>query len=603
MSISRGVRTRVSLCSTILLLAALPAAADVIRVPAGGNLQAAFDSAASGDTIVLQAGATYSGNFSLRARPMTAPLVIRTEQPAGVTFPGRGTWPTPAHAVHYAKIVSPNTMPALRVRPGMHLVTLEHLEFRATHNQYAVLELGAVGSAQTSIDLAPREIVLDRIFMSVPDGVGVRRGVALNSAKTRIIDCYIAGFKYAGEDAQAIAGWNGPGPFDIEHNYLVGAGENFLLGGSDPSIPGLVPTGVRFVRNYLTKPLSWKGSAWTVKNLFELKNAQDVLIEGNIFEHNWAAAQNGLAILFTPRNQYGSNPDTIVQRVVFRHNIVRHVSGVFNILGRDNEQFSQETNDILIEHNLFYDVSWSRWGGTGRLLQVLGGRDIRVRHNTSVDQSGQVVLVDVAAVTGFVLENNISNYGSYGIHGSGTSPGNSTIAKWLPGAVVLGNVIPAAPSSSYPIGNAYPKTWSEVQLQADYTLAPTSPFVAAGTGGQPPGADMGALHVAHLVPIMCFDPFTEPAGVEQEPPGPPGGMVPNESGIQAPWSSPAPAPPVPQPSAAGIAASPAPANGGAVTPPPVPSQANSPAPGAAAPGQATRAPAAGTAPSRTSARH
>jgi hypothetical protein len=74
---------------------------------------------------------------------MTAPLVIRTEQPAGVTFPARGSWPLPADAVNYAKIVSPNTMPAFQVRPGMHFVTFEHVEFRATHNQYAVLELGA----------------------------------------------------------------------------------------------------------------------------------------------------------------------------------------------------------------------------------------------------------------------------------------------------------------------------------------------------------------------------------------------------------------------------------------------------------------------------
>jgi hypothetical protein len=353
-----------------------------------------------------------------------------------------------------------------------------------------------VGSSQTSLDLAPREIVLDRIFMNVPDSVGVRRGIALNSAKTRIIDCYIAGFKYAGEDAQAIAGWNGPGPFDIEHNYLVGAGENFLLGGSDPSIPASCPTGVRFVRNYLTKPLSWKGSAWTVKNLFELKNAQDVLIEGNVFEHNWAAAQNGLAILFTPRNQYGGNPATVVQRVVFRNNIVRHVSGVFNILGRDNLQFSQETNDILIENNLFYDVDWTQFGGTGRLLQFLGGYDIRVRNNTSVDQDGQIVLADVAPTYGVVLENNIFNYGNYGIHGSGTAPGNPSIAKWLPGAVILGNVIPTAPASSYPAGNHYPSSWSVVQLQSDYTLAATSPYKGAGTDGRDPGVDMARLQAA-----------------------------------------------------------------------------------------------------------
>lgn len=492
----RGVCTRVSLLIAVLLTTAAPSTAGQIAVPAGGDLQAALDAAVSGDTIVLEAGATYTGNFVLRARPMTAPLVIRTAPPAGVTFPARGSWPVPADAVAYAKIVSPNTMPAFQVRPGMHFVTFEHVEFRAVHGQYAVMELGSVGSAQTTYDLAPREIVLDHVFMNVPDTIGVRRGVALNSAKTRIVDCYIAGFKYVGEDAQAIVGWNGPGPFDIEHNYLVGAGENFMLGGSDPSIPGMVATGVRFVRNYLTKPRTWQGSSWTVKNIFELKNAQDVLVEGNIFEHNWTAAQNGFAILFTPRNQYGGNPETVVQRVVFRHNIVRHVSAVFNILGQDYNYPSQVTNDILIENNLFEDVDWSQFKGTGRLLQIEGAHDVVVRNNTSPHNDGQLVFAYGRASHGFVLENNVINYGNYGIHGDGTAPGNSTIATWLPGALILGNVIPAAPSSSYPAGNYYPKAWADVQLQSDYSLAATSPFATGGTDGNAPGVDLPSLFAA-----------------------------------------------------------------------------------------------------------
>jgi hypothetical protein len=96
-----------------------------------------------------------------------------------------------------------------------------------------------------------------------------------------------------------------------------------------------------------------------------------------------------------------------------------------------------------------------------------------------------------------VLENNVVNYGNYGIHGDNTAPGNDTIAKWLPGAVVLGNVIPPnAPTSSYPAGNYYPRSWTEVQLQADYQLAPTSPYIAGGTDGKAPGFDLAALSAA-----------------------------------------------------------------------------------------------------------
>ena len=36
-------------------------------------------------------------------------------------------------------------------------------------------------------------------------------------------------------------GWNGPGPFLIENNYLEAAGENIMFGGNDPSHPAADP--------------------------------------------------------------------------------------------------------------------------------------------------------------------------------------------------------------------------------------------------------------------------------------------------------------------------------------------------------------------------
>ena len=40
--------------------------------------------------------------------------------------------------------------------------------------------------------------------------------------------CVPSDIKAVGQDSQAIAGWNGPGPFIIDNNYLEGAGENIL---------------------------------------------------------------------------------------------------------------------------------------------------------------------------------------------------------------------------------------------------------------------------------------------------------------------------------------------------------------------------------------
>src|SRR5438105_9551765 len=57
----------------------------------------------------------------------------------------------------------------------------------------------------------------------------------------------------------------------------------------------------------------------------------------NVFENNWMQAdQDGLAILFTPRNQNGTAPWSTVQDVTFTNNIVRHSTGGINLMGWDD---------------------------------------------------------------------------------------------------------------------------------------------------------------------------------------------------------------------------------------------------------------------------
>jgi hypothetical protein len=483
---------------TFTLAVSLPAAAATITVPAGGNFQAALDSAAAGDTILLQAGATFTGNFVVRSGKVS--LTIRSSA-ADSLLPAAGQRTSPQYAAVLPKLKSPNNMAALTIEPGASHITLMHLEvLPSADGSWNLIELGYVDSRQTTSAQAPHHLVIDRLLVAIPPTVPQRRGIALNSASTQVLGCYLAGLKYAGADSQAISGWNGPGPFVIENNYLEGAGENLMFGGSDPTIPGLVPTGIHIRRNHFSKPIAWKGSSWTVKNILELKNAQDVVIEANLLEFNWAAAQTGYSVLFTPRNQYGGNNNTVVQRVKFVNNKVRHVSSVFNILGRDNNFPSQLTNDIEIRNNVFEDVSRSTYGGSGRLLIIDGGDNIRIVNNTGFN-SGTAIYATGHAVTGFLLENNIFDYGDYGIIGDAASPGKGTLTTWFPGSVVLGNVIPNNTQPwTFPVGNSYPANWAAVEMidlaGGNYRLAPTSPYIVAGTGGTTPGADLDALEAA-----------------------------------------------------------------------------------------------------------
>src|SRR6267154_27343 len=107
------------------------------------------------------------------------------------------------------------------------------------------------------------------------------------------------------------------------------------------------------------KPLAWKNdnaiNKWVTKNLFELKNARRVLVEGNTFENSWVSGQTGFAILFKSSNQDGKSPWSITEHVTFRNNIIRHASSGINILGREHDT-NRVTNNILISNNLFDDI-------------------------------------------------------------------------------------------------------------------------------------------------------------------------------------------------------------------------------------------------------
>src|SRR5262245_42080705 len=232
---------------------------------------------------------------------------------------------------------------------------LEFLPASATASSNLV-EFGGAGTSQSSLSGVPTDLVIDRCYLHGNSSFGQRRGVSLNSADSKVLNSYFKDFKGVNQDTQAIAGWNGPGPFLIENNYLEAAGENIMFGGSDPNIPNLVPSDIVIRRNLISKPTAWITQSWTVKNIVELKNAQRVTLEGNIIENNWAAGQQGYSILMTPRNQSGTAPWTIVRDVTIQNNIIRHVAAVFNICGYDDLAVSLQTQNIIIRNNLIYDV-------------------------------------------------------------------------------------------------------------------------------------------------------------------------------------------------------------------------------------------------------
>ena len=227
-----------------------------IRVSEGQDLQAAIDAAKAGDIILLASGARFAGNFVLPKHGGSDFITIRTDADG---LPGPGVRTGPVYSGRLAVLHSPNSAPALRTAPGTHHWRIEQVEFRANAGGYGdIVALGNGGTEQARHEDVPHTIVLDRVYVHGDPLTGQKRGIALNSASTQIVNSYIADIKAVGQDSQAIAGWNGPGPFVIVNNYLEAAGENVLFGGADPAIDGLIPQNIVIRRNHITRPVAWR---------------------------------------------------------------------------------------------------------------------------------------------------------------------------------------------------------------------------------------------------------------------------------------------------------------------------------------------------------
>ena len=593
----------------VLLTVLFPriAAAETRTVRRGDNLQTALNSAAPGDVILLEAGAEFVGSFTLPVKSGNTPIVVQSA-PVG-QMPAEGVRMTPAQTGQLARIRSATTNPAIKTAPGAHHWQLRYLEFAANKDGFGdIIQLGDGSTAQNTLSRVPRDLYLSHLYVHGDPLVGQKRCIALNAAFVTIRDSYISDCKGVGNDTQAIGGWNGPGPYYIVNNYLEAAGENVLIGGSDPAIPNLVATDVLLKNNHISRPLAWRqpiiptpagvvatveggglpagtyayrivarrtvgqgtigrssasqevivnvgeggavrlswqavpdvaeyrvygrtagsesmywtvngtsfldagaagasgavptsaGTVWSVKNLFELKNARNVVIEHNIFENHWKESQQGYSIVLTPRNSGGKCTWCVVEQVRFENNIVRHVAAGINLLGYDGTGTpSQQTNGVVIRNNLFYDVSTSYGGNAWFLLIGDGPKDVLVDHNTVSHNGSSFAFLyggsssDPREMYNVRMTNNAARHGSYGINGDYFGYGNGVIKGFLPGGSVTGNYLAGGSASRYPAGNRFAGTFDaefESPATGDYRLRAGSALRGAASDGGDIGADI-----------------------------------------------------------------------------------------------------------------
>src|SRR5687767_5326252 len=141
----------------ILFISASAASAATHVVPAGGDLQAAINVAAPGDTIILEAGATYRGPFILPKKTGDAFITIQSSRAAEIS--GRVS---PSQSGLLAKLRSNvGGLPIIATASGAHhykLIGLEISTFTATDLVYDLVRLGDDG--QKDLSSVPHHLIL-----------------------------------------------------------------------------------------------------------------------------------------------------------------------------------------------------------------------------------------------------------------------------------------------------------------------------------------------------------------------------------------------------------------------------------------------------------
>jgi hypothetical protein len=547
-------------------MANTPAPGPVITVNAGGDLQSALNSAACGDTIQLQAGAVFAGNFTVPATTCDDQhwIIVRTSTP-DAQLPPEGTRMTPC----FAGVASLPARPAYACpAPQKLLATIElnktgmisgPIKFLpgASHYRFVGIEITRLPGIGSTVDLmamqdkalgAADHIILDRCWIHGTAQDETRRGIALGSMSyVGIIDSYFSDFHCISisgtcTDASTIGGGSGnfaQTVWKIDDNFLEAAGEGILLGGSAATI---VPSDIEIRFNHFFKPLTWMkgsvgyvggadGNPFVVKNHFEMKNGQRVLLEGNIFDNNWGGfTQHGHSIVLTPRNDYDGATQTSdcnlcqVTDITIRYSTISHVGAGLNIaapltVGQAASGAGRYSiHDITVD-----DVEATGFNGGGALFLIINAwpvnelNNVQVTHITAFpDPDGRILaLLNVTSnpkIPGFVFTDNIVSVPGLPIFGAGGGTENCDTSRFpIPGLegcfanyVFSGNVLIGSPAdlvSQWPSGNLLAASASAVGFMnynngdgGNYTLSASSPYKAAS--GPDPGADIGAINAS-----------------------------------------------------------------------------------------------------------
>lgn len=350
-----------------------PSGATVTVAP-GDNAQAKYDSTGPNDILAFQANQTFN---------LSAPLVLSSGHAKWITTTGT----TPAFGVRHTswlavthmspRVVAPSGQPAIRFNNSMSDVRVFGLDVTSTTTDQSdtinpLIEMGVDGA---TLSTYPRKLIVDRCWVHGQETAWRRIGVSMQGSHLAVISSTIDEIHYktfgdAGEsnsDSSAVAIYGGPGPFLVDNSTMIASHECFVVGSTLENVNYQLPADLTFTNNYLTRPMSWKGtygppaSGHTCKNVFEIKKMRRALVENNIFEHAWVDNQSGGGMLLYPAsNSNGLQGWSNVCDITIRKNWIRRVAiGIILDSTYSNERGEYQGTSAIrfhIAHNAFTQI-------------------------------------------------------------------------------------------------------------------------------------------------------------------------------------------------------------------------------------------------------
>ncbi|MGA8271643.1 MAG: putative Ig domain-containing protein [Candidatus Sulfotelmatobacter sp.] len=534
-------------------LSATPSPGAVTAVAAGSDLQDVIDDAKCGDTLMLQAGAVWTVTqqigFPDKGCNDSNWITIRTSA-SDAALPPEGTRMTPC----YAGVSSLPGRPALSCSSTENVLAKiqwggENLSgpivFKdgATHYRFIGLEITKQKAGQFVEALASPSknssfdhVIFDRVWFHGDAADETTRGILLDGGTyVAVIDSYFTDFhcKSMGmcSDAQALAGGNGSlpiGTYKIVDNFLEASGESVIFGGSSGAY---TPADIEIRRNHFFKPMTWLegqpgfvGVRFVVKNHLEFKNAQRVLVEGNVMEDTWGGfSQAGFSVLVTPKND-GACSVCRVSDITIRYDTISHVGGGFQLADTISATgfYAKEGQRYSIHDVVVDDINAAKYAGHGVFAQVdtqVKTSDAPLLQNLTIDHvtafpDAELLNIGGAVspkMTNFSFTNSIVNSGEYPVWSTG---GTTNCARPDVPLTVLdacfsaltfsGNIIIAPPKfyipSRWPSDNSFAASAADVNfvnfnggIGGNYELSPSSQYKGRDPLGKDPGADIAGI--------------------------------------------------------------------------------------------------------------